>query len=268
MHAAPPPGPGGRAVIEATPDAALVPPRPLPRRGVGYLAHAYTASGLVLVLWATHLVLREQFALALVALVICIVIDSTDGVLARRLQVKQSAGRIDGRRLDDIVDFLSFVFLPLLLALRADLLLSPAEVFAGVAVLASVFGFSRVDAKQDEKGFFVGFPSYWNVVVGYLWLFETPKLFNTLLILALAVLVLMPVRFLYLTHLPNRRDRRRHYLMGAVWGVVSVIALLTPPGSTRTAIAVVSLAYPAYYLYCSARMDLADRRQTRRALTG
>jgi phosphatidylcholine synthase len=256
-------------VSDAVGDAAgIAHTRPLPRRGVGYLAHAYTASGLLLVVFATHLVLQERYALALVALVLCIVIDSTDGVLARRLQVKQSANRIDGRRLDDIVDFLSFVFVPLLLALRAGLLLEPAGAVAATAMVASVFGFSRVDAKQDEKGFFVGFPSYWNVVVGYLWLFETPQLFNTVVILALAVLVLVPVRFLYLTHLPNRKDRRRHYLMGAIWGVVSVVALLTAPGTTRDIIAVASLAYPAYYLYCSVRSDLADRRAQGRAGAG
>ena len=256
-------------VTEASHDATvLTPSRPLPRRGVGYLAHAYTASGLLLVTLATHLVLREQFALALVALVICIVIDATDGVLARRLQVKLSAERIDGRKLDDIVDFLSFVFLPLLLALRADLLLQPAGVVAAIAMVSSVFGFSRVDAKQDEKGFFVGFPSYWNVVVGYLWLFETPRLFNTVLILALAVLVLVPVRFLYLTHLPSRRDRRRHYLMGALWGVVAVVALLLPAGPARDVVAVISLAYPAYYVYCSVRSDLADHRMQRREPAG
>lgn len=256
-------------VSDAVGDAAGLPhTRPLPRRGVGYLAHAYTASGLLLVVFATHLVLQERFALALVALVVCIVIDSTDGMLARRLQVKQSAHRIDGRRLDDIVDFLSFVFVPLLLAIRAGLLLEPAVAIAAVAMVASVFGFSRVDAKQDEKGFFVGFPSYWNVVVGYLWLFDTPPLFNTVLILTLAVLVLVPVRFLYLTQLPRRKDRRRHYLMGAIWGAVSIVALLTQPGTVRDVIAVASLAYPAYYVYCSVRSDLADRRMQRREPAG
>ena len=246
-------------VTDAVSDAAEL-TRPLPRRGIGYLAHAYTASGLLLVVLATNLVLNERYALALVALVVCIVIDSTDGMLARRLQVTHSAGRIDGRRLDDIVDFLSFVFVPLLLAVRAGLLLEPAGAIAAVAMVASVFGFSRVDAKQDEQGFFVGFPSYWNVVVGYLWLFQTPRLFNSVLVLALAVLVLVPVRFLYLTRLPRRADRRRHYLLGAIWGTVSVVALLMPAGTSRDLLTVASLAYPAYYVFCSVRADLAERR--------
>jgi phosphatidylcholine synthase len=248
-------------VSNATRDAAsLTDSTPLPRGWLGYLAHAYTASGLLLVVLATHLVLLEDFAAALVALVACIVIDSTDGLLARRLRVKESAGRINGRSLDDIVDFLSFVFVPMLLALRAGLLLEPAIAVAAVPMVASVFGFSRVDAKQDEQGFFVGFPSYWNIVVGYMWLFDTPPAFNTVAVLALAVLVLMPIRFLYVTHLPSRSDRRRHYALAGLWGVVCVVALLMPPGPARTAVAVASLAYPAYYTFCSVRSDLADRR--------
>jgi phosphatidylcholine synthase len=249
-------------VSNATQDAArLSDSRPLPRGWLGYLAHAYTASGLLLVLLATHLVLLEDFAAALIALVACIVIDSTDGSLARRLRVKESAGRINGRSLDDIVDFLSFVFVPMLLALRAGMLLEPSVAVAAIPMVASVFGFSRVDAKQDEQGFFVGFPSYWNIVVGYMWLFDTSAAFNTVVILTLAVLVLVPIRFLYLTRLPDRSERRRHYVLASLWGVMCVVALLMPPGPTRDAIAVTSLAYPAYYAYCSVRSDLADRRR-------
>ena len=248
-------------VSNATQDAAsLSDPRPLPRGWVGYLAHAYTASGLLLVVLATHLVLLEDFAAALIALVACIVIDSTDGLLARRLRVKESAARINGRSLDDIVDFLSFVFVPMLLALRAGMLLEPSVAVAAIPMVASVFGFSRVDAKQDEQGFFVGFPSYWNIVVGYMWLFDTPAAFNTVVILTLAVLVLVPIRFLYVTHLPDRSERRRHYALAGLWGVMCVMALLMPPGPTRDAVAVASLAYPAYYVYCSVRSDLAERR--------
>jgi phosphatidylcholine synthase len=91
-------------------------------------------------------------------------------------------------------------------------------------------------------------------------LFDTPAAFNTVVILTLAVLVLVPIRFLYVTHLPNRSERRRHYTLAGLWGVMCVVALLMPPGPTRDAVAVASLAYPAYYVYCSVRSDLDERR--------
>lgn len=252
----------------AAPDpAALASGADLPAAWQGYMAHAYTMTGLVLVLVATHLVLADRFALAIIALVLCVVIDATDGVLARRMRVTETAALIDGRRLDDIIDYLSFVFVPLLLAVRAELLLEPALVVVAIVLLSSVIGFSRVDAKQSAEGFFLGFPSYWNVVIGYLWLFDTPRTFNTVLLVVLAVLVLLPVRFLYPTHLPLRADRRRHYLLGAIWGSVCVIALLLPMGGpAQLAVAIVSLAYPAYYVCASVRSDVAARRATRRAV--
>jgi phosphatidylcholine synthase len=236
-----------------------------PDEVLGYLAHAYTASGLLLVLAATHLVLAERFAAGIVALIACVIIDATDGNLARRWRVTETASYIDGRRLDDIIDYLSFVFVPVLLAVRADLLAQPAQLIAAIILISSAIGFSRVGAKQSAEGFFLGFPSYWNVVIGYLWLFDTPKVFNTILLLVLAVLVLAPVRFLYPTQLPKRADRRRHYVLGAVWGAVCVVALLLPRGSSaQLALATLSLAYPAYYLWCSAKADVAARRRARR----
>jgi len=249
-----------------TPDASISEAAALvhdPDRGErvrGYLAHAYTATGLLLVLAATHLILAERFAQALIALIACVVIDATDGTLARRVRVTETARLIDGRRLDDIIDYLSFVFVPLLLAVHADLILTPVFPTVAAVLITSVIGFSRVDAKQSAQGFFQGFPSYWNVVVGYLWLFQTPPMFNTVLLLMLAVLVLVPVRFLYPTQLPRRADRRRHYVLGAVWGVVCVVALLLPAGPGRLALATASLAYPAYYVYSSIRADIAARR--------
>ena len=251
-----------------TPDhAGLADPGRRTDSALGYLAHAYTASGLVLVLAATYLALADRFAAAIIALIACVVIDATDGNLARRWRVTETAPGIDGRRLDDIVDFLSFTFVPLLLAVRADLLVAPMAVVT-VAALTSVVGFCRTDAKQDAKGFFLGFPSYWNIVIGYLWLFDTPPVPNTVLVLALSALTLAPVRFLYLSRLPHRRDRRRHYLLAAGWGGICITALALPSGPARLALATVSLAYPAYYVWCSLRADLADRRSTRSAPAG
>ena len=47
------------------------------------------------------------------------VIDATDGVLARLARVKDVTPHFDGARLDDIVDYLTFVFVPMLLLYRA-----------------------------------------------------------------------------------------------------------------------------------------------------
>ena len=74
----------------------------------------------------------------------------------------------DGGKLDDIVDYLTYVFVPALFVWRAVLVPDKWTMpVAAAMLLSSAYGFSRKDAKTADH-FFTGFPSYWNVVVFYL----------------------------------------------------------------------------------------------------
>ena len=87
---------------------------------------------------------------------------------ARKVRIKEVVPGFDGRRLDDIVDFLNYTFLPLLLIWRGH----PARRAGGwlfLPLLASVYGFCQVQAKTDD-GYFLGFPSLWNLVALYLYI--------------------------------------------------------------------------------------------------
>ena len=112
---------------------------------------------------------RWAFGLMLVA---CLV-DSTDGTLARRLRVKEVLPNFDGAKLDDLIDFLTFTSLPLALIWRAELLPTPAQWVLVVALVASGYGFCQIPAKTAD-GYFVGFPSYWNIVAFYLYALQFP----------------------------------------------------------------------------------------------
>lgn len=223
----------------------------------GYLVHAYTASGLALVALSAQSLLRGDYRWALVFMALTIFVDATDGVLARRYHVQQTAVTLDGRRLDDIVDFLSFVFLPMLFMLETGMLREPAVAYVMAALFASAIGFSRVTAKQAEEGFFVGFPSYWNIVVGYLYVLGTSTLFNTVVIVSLSFMVLVPLRYMYLTQLP--RHRRLQCGVAVAWGVACLIVLLLPQGGIKQLFAVLSLAYPVYYTAYSVHLDVRAR---------
>ena len=63
-------------------------------------------------------------------------------------------------------------------------------------LLSSAFGFNRDDAKTADH-FFTGFPSYWNIVVLYLFVLGLPPSSTRLILLALAVLVFVPIRYVY-----------------------------------------------------------------------
>ena len=229
------------------------------RRIKAYLVHAYTASTVILQLLSVDLLLRDQPNLALFVMLMAVVIDSTDGMLARRYRVKEVAPEFDGRRLDDIVDYISYVFLPIIFMLKAGMLLDPAVLFGALPLLASAFGFSRVDAKLDDDGFFLGFPSYWNIVVVYLYLFGLPAWINTALIVFLSIMVFVPTRYIYITRF--RSHPRLHFAGATVCGAALVAALFVG-GDLRWLLLIFSLIYPVYYTILS---FLADRRARKAA---
>ncbi len=218
---------------------------PLIKRYGGYLVHVYTASTLFFVVFGMQWIFEGQYRLALVAMTITILIDATDGMLARKYRVKETAARVDGETLDNVVDFLSYVFLPMLFMIKAEMLILPVSIWVSFVLFASAFGFSRTTAKLADKGFFVGFPSYWNILVFYLFLLNTPPVFNTILVTVLACLVFVPVGFLYVSRL--KRWRTLHFILGGIWGILCLIALPTQDPALRSNILLLSLAYPIFY---------------------
>jgi len=212
-------------------------------RARAYFVHLYTASTVFTHVAALHFIFEEQWQNALLMMGLAVLIDATDGTMARRFNVKKFAAGIDGRRLDDIIDFISFAFLPMAFLLKARLLLQPALLFASLPLLASAFGFGRVAAKLDDEGFFVGFPSYWNIIVFYLWALGCSPLTNTVVLCVLALMVFLPTRYVYPTRYPTLQWL--HLLGSYGMGAAMFGALLFP--AHRTLLLRLSLPYPVYY---------------------
>ena len=138
---------------------------------LGWCVHLYTALGLIAAAAIAALIVHggaDSFRRAFLLMVAATLIDATDGTLARRVRIKEVVPGFDGRRLDDLVDFLTYTCLPLLLIWRTHLLPESCEVCLLIPLLASAYGFCQVSAKTDD-GYFLGFPSYWNLVAFYLY---------------------------------------------------------------------------------------------------
>jgi phosphatidylcholine synthase len=224
----------------------------------GYLVHLYTTSTLLFVVLGVQWILEGRYQLALLAMAATLVIDATDGALARRHRVAQAVPNVDGPLLDNVVDFASYVFLPILFLIHAGLLLQPVWAFATLLAFASAYGFSRTTAKQSDEGFFVGFPSYWNVVAFYAFVLGLSPAITTALIVGLGLLTFSDVRFLYISRM--RRGRLLHLVLGGAWGVAATAALLVEPGPLRAALAYASLGYVAFYTAHSLVLDRQGRR--------
>jgi phosphatidylcholine synthase len=233
-----------------------LPPAPSARLKA-FLVHLYTASTMIVLLVAMLFLLEGRLTAALFTMLLNIAIDATDGFLARRYQVKRHVPEFDGRTMDDVIDYVAYVFMPVIFMVQAEMLLQPVIVFGSLPLIASAFGFARVNAKLDEEGFFVGFPSYWNIVVAYLFLIGAPAWLSTLVIVVLAVLVFVPTRYIYITRFPRYRGA---HLAGATLSGVAVLAALVAGEAARTPLVLISLLYPVYYTLYSLVLDRRARR--------
>ena len=227
----------------------------------GVLVHFYTALGVVCALGAAVAIATERYPNAFFWLLLAAVIDGSDGTLARKFSVERTLPEVDGRRLDDIVDYLTYSFLPLFMLGHAGWLPHPPWMWVSVALLASLFAFCNVSAKQDREGFFVGFPSYWNVVAFYtaIWLHGYGAVVLLIIVLLLSLLSVLPVRFVY----PARAPRwRPWFLWGSVAWIVTLLGLLLEfraDGVVSDWLLYLSLIYPVTYLALSVYLDIRFR---------
>ena len=221
-----------------------------------WLVHLYTASSAICAFLSIDLVVQHRYREAFFWLFVAVLVDASDGVLARAAKVSARLPWFNGGRLDDIVDYLTYVFVPAFIVWHAPLVPSgwgPIVPFA--MLLSSAYGFSREDAKTTDH-FFTGFPSYWNIVVFYLYLAGWPPTVNAAFLLVLAVLVFVPVRYVYPSRSPFMRTPT--IVLGIVWGLLMIVMLwrmpVVPPVVFWT-----SLVFPIYYAVLSWILDRRRR---------
>ncbi|MFD2091348.1 CDP-alcohol phosphatidyltransferase family protein [Blastococcus deserti] len=220
-------------------------PFPLRLRLAGAAVHVYTASGSVLALLIVLAAFDGDAATALWLGLATLIIDGTDGMLARRLRVKETIPWFDGGRMDDIVDYLTYVFAPIVLLWTTGYLPDGPVgwVLAAIPLLASCYQFCRVDAKTSDH-FFLGFPSYWNIVAFYIIVLDVGHVVVGITLAVFSVLVFVPVRYVY--------PSRTRFLQGvtlaltAAWLVAYAVLVAQLP-DPHPAVVVASLAYLVYY---------------------
>ena len=233
-------------------------------RARAYAVHLLTASGVVAALLAVAELFDEapDERVVFVWLAVAVLLDAADGPLARAWDVKRFAPAIDGRTIDDIVDYLTFTFIPLLLVWRMGWVPFAPDLLGAVwivpALLASLLGFAHVGAKDEAAGYFRGFPSYWNIAAFYAGLAfhglgETGQWLNGALLLALAALTVSPVRFLY----PNLTPRpwKLPVMLGAAAWLAVLLGMLLVYRRVPGWVIGVSLIYPAFYATLSILID-------------
>lgn len=214
-----------------------------------YGVHLLTASGAALGLWGIILTYDGFYHEAIWALAAAALVDSVDGYLARLADVKMNAPAIDGALMDNIIDFISWTVAPLLwIYATMDL---PVWALM-ICATASVFGFSNMEAKTKDY-FFKGFPSYWNIVVFYIFLLQLPTVMATAIILIFALATFMPIKYVYPSRTPFLRPIT--LILAGVY-ILQLIGLMYYFDNSPVYLIYSSFLFPFYYFGLSFYMNL------------
>jgi phosphatidylcholine synthase len=215
------------------------------RRLAAAAVHAYTATGSVLALLMVHYAYRHDVETVLWLFLVAMVIDGTDGMLSRRVDVKAVMPSFDGALLDNIVDYMTYTLAPMaLLWANGYLPDGPVGGFcAAVPLLASCYQFCRADAKTDDH-FFLGFPSYWNILAFYVIATGLGTTATAAIVLFCTVMVFVPIKYVY----PSRTEPmwQLTFVLTGLWFVAYAVitAGLPDPASW---VVWASVGYLLYY---------------------
>jgi len=237
---------------EARPGSAAFSPA---ARAAAWGVHLLTASGAVAGVFALFALQEGALHRAAVWMLVALFIDSADGTLARYFQVARVLPRIDGRRLDDIVDYFNYVLVPAVFLVSAGSLTHPAWTL--LPILASAYGFSQTEAKTEDD-FFLGWPSYWNILAIYLWLLEIPAAFSTAIVAFFTLLVFVPLKYLY----PSKMQvlKAPTAVLALLWVAALAFSVIAPERAKSLHVVEVSLVFPAWYYGLSFWMGGLARR--------
>lgn len=221
--------------------------------------HFYTSLGLVAGLLALIAVAEGRPRDVFIFLGLALWIDSTDGMLARGWEVLVWTPRFDGRKLDDITDYLTYTFIPVFFIYQFELVSGIWTLSLPVVLLASAYGFCQAAAKTED-GYFTGFPSYWNVLAFYFYLLHTPAAVNGLLLLFFAVMVFVPIKYVY----PSRTPVLRQLNIGlGLFGFLIAGLIVINFNHPDPRLVYLSLIYPSYYLILSVVLHFRPRLRSR-----
>jgi len=159
--------------------------------------HVFTALGSVCALFSVLAVFDGRYELAFTWLLLALFVDAIDGTMARAVGVEKHLPRFSGERLDLVIDFVTYVFVPVVALMRGGFLVGGwGHLTAAIILLSALYHFADNDSKSGDHCF-VGFPAVWNLVAFCIFAWDLPIWSATLLCLALSVLAFVPMHWIH-----------------------------------------------------------------------
>lgn len=167
------------------------------QKSLAWAVHLFTATGVLCAGLALLAILKGSPILCFFWLAVSLVVDGIDGTLARKVDIKNRLPEVDGSALDLIIDYLTYVFIPVLfmynyISFPPNLLL----LSLAVILVSSLYCFSNIGMKSEDY-YFVGFPATWNIVAFYLYLLHLSPWVNFLVVVVLSGLTFTKLKFIH-----------------------------------------------------------------------
>ena len=185
--------------------------------------HLFTALGAVCGLLAALAAFDGAWERMFAWLGVALIIDGIDGTFARMAHVEERLPRFSGERLDLVVDYITYVFVPALALVRGGFLTGTGGlIVAALILLSSLYHFSDLASKGEDYSF-IGFPAVWNVIAFYVFALSPPGWLTYTLLLALVALTFVPMHWVH----PMRVKRLKGPTLAvtAAWSVAAIAAV-------------------------------------------
>ncbi len=191
---------------------------------LGILVHLLTGFGIIAGYFALIAVMNNNQKEAFLWLGLAFLIDSVDGTLARKFNVKKNLPNIDGKMLDSIIDFFNYVIIPSIMIYwfryvpDQFLLLIPA-----ILIFISIYSYVNLNILTNDN-YYNGFPAIWNVIVLYFYIFGTSQNVNLILLTLLIFLKFSPLKCIH--PLKVKRFKNLSIIFAIIWFLTSALLIL------------------------------------------
>ena len=222
---------------------------------LAWAVHAFSASGAFIGVLTLLKIYQQEYLYALWLMGITIFIDSIDGTFARMVHIKSVLPKIDGALLDNIIDYLNYVITPcFFLLIKPNMLPHEFAIYIVIAItITSTYQFCQAEAKTEDH-FFKGFPCYWNLVVFYMFIFNTSMTMNAIILSTCCILIFVPIKYVYpsrIDYLTNSKNLKLlMHISTLIYGIVTVYLSIDYPNNNIFCL-YISFGYIIMYLFLS-----------------
>ena len=199
---------------------------------IGILIHLSTGFGIIAGFLSLIAILNNNQKEAFIWLGIAFLIDSVDGTLARKFDVKKNLPHIDGKTLDSIIDFFNYVIVPSVMIYWFKyvpdqfIILIPL-----ILIFISIYSYVNLNVLTNDN-YYNGFPAIWNVVVLYFYIFGTDQTVNLFILVLFIILKFSPIKCIH----PLRVKKLRYLsiFFTITWFLTSALLIFIKDSNIKT----------------------------------